>query len=675
MQFEIKQMNDGNDNSYINDLQFELSPYLKQHEKNPVNWQSWSEKTLVQAKLENKLILVSVGYSTCHWCHVMAHESFDDPEIAEIMNACFINVKIDREERPDLDHYFMNAVQAMGISGGWPLHCFLSPEGKPFFGGTYFPPESRYGRPSWRQILMAVFKAYREKPTEIIQQADELSHHLNALNQITIKHLETKQKADPENILMALQAFMDLRSGGFGTQPKFPNTLGIQLLFQLYGLTGNRNALDHACFSLDQISKGGIFDHVDGGFFRYSVDDKWNVPHFEKMLYDHAQMMQTLALAYQFRPNSFLQKIIEQSFRFFENELMHENGLFFAAMDADSEGQEGYYYTWTEAELKSVTGDKFEEFFHFYEYHSLDHTHTDKKVLRIKSTADVHQALSYFPQLGILEKLKTYRSKRQKPAIDQKLIVSWNAMLVSAYLQWYKVSENKNALQQALQLLKKLIEISRIDGSHLCRYSIGDLHKGVGFLEDYAFTIKALLESYFYTGEDESMQKALQFYDVIEREYLQNNSALFTIASSSTNDFNIPQLDWQESTVPNANAILCWACSYFYHFTGKDSYLKRAEAMIAAIKEQALSHPLAMASWLQQILVLEWDIVVLKTHPTLKGLDQINGIHLPGLIRLNDMSIIPGELVFCFQGVCHPPVRTKEEIVSLFSKYQYHLDS
>ena len=660
----------------MNKLEFESSPYLKQHENNPVEWHSWSESSLAEAKKLNKPILVSIGYSTCHWCHVMAHESFEDPDTARVMNEHFINIKIDREERPDLDHYFMNAIQAMGISGGWPLHCFLSPDGKPFYGGTYFPPQPKYGRPSWKQILLAIHQAFQNKESEILDQANQLFKHLQQQNEIDQVDNPIQSEINLKEIFTKLQSSFDIENGGFGTQPKFPNSQGIQLLFNIYFLTGNEVAMRHALFSLRQMCMGGIYDQIDGGFCRYSVDANWDVPHFEKMLYDHAQIIQTLSIGFKYNKSQIFKRVILQSMNFFETMMQDSCGLFYAAMNADSEGDEGSYYVWTEELLREVLGDEYISFCKVFSLISLDHQQTDKKVLRISKSLldDILVENSIMSMTPLVSKIRTIRNKRILPSIDHKMIVSWNAMMVSAYLSWYQVSLDKTILAKALNLMNQIIERCCINEFEVCRYYMDGKARGFGFLEDYVFVIKALLDISYYTQNDKHINKAIQLFEFVHREFKKSDSVLYTVSSTKHSDFKIQQMDWQETTYPNPNAILSWACRNFYEHTQDEHYLNISNSLVQIIKSQALKHPLSMSSWVQQIINTDMDPVILKTNEIENAISILQYLYIPGLISLSKNSNIK-DLVFCFDGMCHQVVQSKSEVLSLFSNYNLQFEN
>src|ERR1700748_3560498 len=360
----------------MNRLGKETSPYLLQHAHNPVDWYPWGEEALQTARLENKPILVSIGYAACHWCHVMERESFEDADTARFMNEHFVNIKIDREERPDLDHIYMDAVQAITGSGGWPLNVFLTPQGKPFYGGTYFPPRSMYNRPSWKDVLAGISRSFGEKRAEIEQQAEQLTQHVAGAGSFGARDAAAASLADGPSSLFnpdtlrqirdQLLATADKEAGGFGGAPKFPQTFSIRYLLHYHYFTGDAASLDQACLSLDKMIAGGIYDQLGGGFARYSTDNEWLVPHFEKMLYDNALLVIVLSETYQLTRNPVYKEAIEQTIAFIDRDLSNGEGAFYAALDADSEGIEGKYYVWDRAEIEQVLGADAALFCHWY---------------------------------------------------------------------------------------------------------------------------------------------------------------------------------------------------------------------------------------------------------------------------------------------------------------------
>src|SRR5215831_16795946 len=425
-----------------NQLINESSPYLLQHAHNPVDWYPWGDEALQKAKKENKPILVSIGYAACHWCHVMEKESFENEETATLMNKHFVCIKIDREERPDLDQIYMDAVQTMTGSGGWPLNVFLTPDAKPFYGGTYFPPQRAFNRASWKEVLLVVSNAFQTKRSEIDSQAENLVDHLLQSNSFGLQngHHETEifSRKKVDEIFQNLMNSADKTWGGFGGAPKFPQTFCIQFLLRYYYVTGNEEALKQACLSLDKMIEGGIYDQAGGGFARYSTDAKWLVPHFEKMLYDNALLVSVLTEAYQLTKRKRYAEVIHETIEFIERELMHPGHGFYSALDADSEGEEGRFYTWDYNEVKKLLNEDAEIFCDFFDI--TEHGNWEgKNILNIKKSMEIFSSEKNI-SLGKLKAIiKTGRSvllsernKRIKPGLDDKIILSWNALMNTA---------------------------------------------------------------------------------------------------------------------------------------------------------------------------------------------------------------------------------------------------
>ena len=439
-----------------NKLISETSPYLLQHAHNPVNWYPWGEEALLRAKTEDKPILVSIGYAACHWCHVMERESFENPETAALMNQHFINIKIDREERPDLDHIYMDAVQAMTGSGGWPLNVFLTPNLKPFYGGTYFPPRPVQQRNSWSQVLEAVATAYRNKKEEVEQQAEQLVSHLAQANSFGLQSntgasllFSESSIADAVNNILKTA---DRQWGGFGRAPKFPQTFTIQFLLRAsqyipdaadVALNNNDEALQQALVSLDKMLAGGIYDQLGGGLARYSTDAQWLAPHFEKMLYDNALLLSVLSEAYQLTQKDRYREVIAQTIGFVQREMMHPRKGFYAALDADSEGEEGKFYVWSKSEIDEILGADatlFNEYYNVseegnWEGKNILHVLQPVEVFAAERKTDVRHLKKILSEAT--GKLLAYRSKRPRPLLDDKVILGWNALMNTALSKAY----------------------------------------------------------------------------------------------------------------------------------------------------------------------------------------------------------------------------------------------
>ena len=428
-----------------NHLIIETSPYLLQHAHNPVDWYPWGETALQKAKELNKPILVSIGYSACHWCHVMERESFENETAAKIMNEHFINIKIDREERPDLDHIYMDAVQAMSGGGGWPLNVFLTPDAKPFFGGTYFPPVKAFNRSSWTDVLQGIAEAWKERKNEIESQAENLVAYLQqsngfgqTKNAVHIPEEENKFKEQCHHIFQTIMKTADKEWGGFGNAPKFPQTFVIQYLLQYHYFTNNKEALQQALLSIDKMLQGGIYDHIGGGLARYSTDKEWLAPHFEKMLYDNALLINVMCDAYQITGDKNYENAIRKTIAFVQEELMNTEGGFYAALDADSEGEEGKYYVWQKEEIDAILGNDATIFCNYFDVTN-EGNWEEKNILRILKPLDEFVKEQGIDKAQFEQKIKESlqslfhkRNERIKPQLDDKIILSWNALILTA---------------------------------------------------------------------------------------------------------------------------------------------------------------------------------------------------------------------------------------------------
>ncbi|MEI8059985.1 MAG: thioredoxin domain-containing protein, partial [Ferruginibacter sp.] len=535
-------------NTFTNRLAKENSPYLLQHAHNPVDWYPWGEEALQKAKNENKVILVSIGYSACHWCHVMEKESFENEVVAAQMNEDFINIKIDREERPDLDHIYMDALQTMTGSGGWPLNVFLTPDAKPFYGGTYFPPIKAYNRASWSEVLASIKKAWHERKNEMEAQAENLLTHLQQSNSfgqlvsLTADSVFTKSQCSLmcENILK--QA--DTEWGGFGKAPKFPQTFTIQYLFQHHYYTGNASALQQGLLSIDKIIEGGIYDHVGGGFSRYSTDNEWLAPHFEKMLYDNALLINILCDAFQLTGKKKYEIAIRNTIEFVIRELANEDGGFYAALDADSEGEEGKFYVWSKFEIDQVLESDSPIFCEFYDV-SENGNWDEKNILRTLKDVD---NFSFQKNLSVntfeatlkicIQKLFHHRSKRIRPATDDKLLLGWNALMITALCK-AAAALNEDRYRQlaedtlAFILLKFRINKNQADCWHTFKEGIA---KYPAFLDDYAYLAQACINLQEITSNVEYLYTAKEITTFVIENFMDESSGYFFFTHKNQQD-------------------------------------------------------------------------------------------------------------------------------------------
>ena len=529
-----------------NELKHENSPYLQQHAQNPVNWMPWGEKALAKAKNENKLIIVSIGYSACHWCHVMERESFENDAIAKTMNSFYVPIKIDREERPDIDQIYMIAVQLMTNAGGWPLNCICLPDGRPIYGGTYFKPQD------WQQVLLQIAQMWEETPDVAIDYAERLTQGIHKAEKLPISPIPSQYTtADLQAIVTPWAAQFDKEDGGYTRAPKFPLPNNWIFLLRYATLAKDENILSHVHFTLDKIASGGIYDHVGGGFARYAVDGQWHVPHFEKMLYDNGQLISLYCEAFQHNQAPKYKQVVEETIDWACREMLDSNGGFYAALDADSEGVEGKYYIFDLQELKTVLGDDAELAAAYYnvseqgnwpqEHTNVLFTGTDASRLIQEAGYSEKEWQTYLHQ--IKAKLRTYREQRIRPGLDHKQLTSWNALMLKGLVDAYRTFDDPKYLQLAIQTLN-FIKGHCFAGDQLLHQPADKNRSIPGFLDDYAFTAEALMALYSATFEESYLaeantltQNAIKlFYDQNEKTFYytaQNDKSLIARKSLS----------------------------------------------------------------------------------------------------------------------------------------------
>ncbi len=588
----------------MNRLALETSPYLLQHAHNPVNWYPWSEEAFATAKKENKPIIVSIGYSTCHWCHVMERESFENEETAEIMNKHFICIKVDREERPDIDQIYMEVVQILSGNGGWPLNCFLLPDGRPFFGGTYYPPSPAYQRPSWQQVMYNISKAYREQPNVVQEQATRLMSYLkktdNNLVQNNIEGLEKGNTFTPEllqKIYTELQNRFDTQNGGFGSAPKFPATMTIQFLLAYHKQTKNPEALEHALFSLDKMIQGGIYDQIGGGFSRYATDAAWLIPHFEKMLYDNALLINNLSEAYKISKNILYKDTIIETLNWVEREMTSSEGGFYSALDADSEGIEGKFYIWDYQEAKDILQNDFDTFAKYYDITQQGNWEETNILWRPIYNKDTNSFLNH-----CREKLCTVRAKRIHPSLDDKILLSWNALMCTAYCQAFLAIQEESYQDTALKNIEFLLNKFSLSEKTLAHTYKEGITKYQANLEDYAFIIEALINCYQISFEEKYLQKAKLYTETVIEEFYDEEEGLFFFASEKQTDLIIRQKGLYDSATPSGNSTMAINLQKLAIIFDNQEYHNISDRMLLNIKDSTLRYPSSFAKWASAIL-------------------------------------------------------------------------
>ncbi|MBX3252938.1 MAG: thioredoxin domain-containing protein [Chitinophagaceae bacterium] len=591
---------------HSNHLIGETSPYLLQHAHNPVQWYPWGEKALAKAVEEDKPILVSIGYAACHWCHVMEKESFEDEETAAMMNEHFINIKIDREERPDLDHIYMNAVQTMTGSGGWPLNVFLTPRRKPFYGGTYYPPAPAFNRPSWKQVLQGVINAYYEKRDQLEKQAENLTAQIVQSGNFGISNQPQTEiaQADIENAYRNAMASADKVMGGFGAAPKFPQTFTILFLLRYFYYTHNEEARAQATLSLNSMIHGGIYDQVGGGFARYSTDGEWLAPHFEKMLYDNALLLSAMCEAWQVTHDRLYAKTVAQTMDFVERELMSDEAGFFSALDADSEGVEGKYYVWSKQEVEQLLGDDASFFCAYYDIS--EHGNWEgKNILRVIQPLQAFSAgygLSIEKAEEIITrcsaKLLEERRKRVPPGLDDKILLGWNALMNTACSKAFAAFGNEQYRQLAVRnmdfLLKNFFDEGNREWKHGYKNGIAT---NPAFLDDYAHLIQALIHLQEITGNTGYLLKAKQLSEWVIDRFTDEESGLFFYTHRNQQDVIIRIKEIYDGATASGNATMAWNLLYLSLIFDNSAFKSKAGRMVTSLAAVVSRYPTSFGMW------------------------------------------------------------------------------
>ena len=581
---------------FTNRLIHETSPYLRQHAHNPVDWQPWDAAALEQARKEDKPILLSIGYSACHWCHVMERESFENEEIARIMNQCFINVKVDREERPDLDSIYMSYVQMTTGSGGWPMTVFLTPDQVPFFGGTYFPPDDRYGRPGFPKICLAVYDAYQKRRPEIEQSSAEIVKSLQTANHLPEGH----DLPDAETLRLAFRNLaerFDLKHGGFGAAPKFPGSMSLAFCLRHYHRTGFQPALDFVELSLDKMALGGIYDQLGGGFHRYSVDDHWLVPHFEKMLYDNALLSRLYMDAFQETGNPLYRQITEEILDYVTREMTHPEGGFYSTQDADSEGEEGKFFVWTPDEVESILGKPDAEVFCRYFDVSRRGNFEGKNILNVPMPLPefaVREGLRVEDLQTLInrtrQKLFLEREKRVKPHRDEKVLTSWNGLMLVSFANAAAVFNRVDYLATARKNADFLLSHLRHEGRLLRTFKDGQA-KLNGYLEDYACFVEGLLFLFEATSELRWLEEAVRLNDTMIDQFWDAPTASFYLTGRDHETLIARVKDFYDNATPAGSSVAIFNLLRLAILVGNEDYRGKVNENLRSMKTALERYP------------------------------------------------------------------------------------
>ena len=659
-----------------NALIHETSPYLLQHAYNPVQWKAWNDETLAQAKKEDKLIVISIGYSACHWCHVMEEESFENDSIAKLMNENFISIKVDREERPDIDNIYVNAVQMMTGNSGWPLNCITLPDGRPIFGGTYF------SKDQWQKVLTEVSALYKDNPQRAISFADQVTKGIQKSNLITVNTEEPSfLKEDVESLIDSSKKILDQELGGFQSAPKFPMPITIDYLLRYNHQFPDSTIANYVNTTLTKMAYGGIYDQIGGGFSRYSVDEKWHIPHFEKMLYDNSQLVSLYSNAYRQNPNELYRTVVEETLWFVEREWLDTNGAFFSALDADSkntsgESEEGAYYTWTENELKTLLKDDFNLFKEYYNINGYGFWEKDQYVLIRRSSNKEFATEHELTQEVLQQKIDQWKSilseareQRNKPNLDDKVLTSWNALMLQGYVDAYKAFGNQEYLDTAIKNAQFLIKNQlRKDGGLNRNFKNGKSTIN-GYAEDYATVIQALISLYEVTFDETYLSTSKDLMNYTITHFSDSVSSLFFYTSDEDENLITRKIQVIDREISSPNSILANCLFKLGHYYYDTEMTNRAETMLNNMKSEIETSALGYANWMHLMTSFsnpfyEVAVVGSNANTITKDLQKyylpntiVGGSTIDSQLKLLEYKYVEDETLIyvCVNGTCRLP--------------------
>jgi uncharacterized protein YyaL (SSP411 family) len=667
---------------YTNSLIDETSPYLLQHAHNPVNWYPWGDAALEKAAMENKLIIVSIGYSSCHWCHVMEHQSFEDTLVAQFMNEHFVCIKVDREERPDIDHIYMTAVHMMGQQGGWPLNCIALPDGKPIWGGTYFPKEQ------WMDALSQVNDYFRTNPEKTRQHAADLAEGIrqNSIFQVAAP----KQVMTHEEVHRAVKLWsgkFDPEQGGQRGAPKFPMPANLEFLLHYGYQYGDQDILEHVDLTLTSMARGGIYDQVGGGFARYSVDPIWKVPHFEKMLYDNAQLISLYSRAYTLSGKESYKQIIRQSIEFIRREMLSSEGAFYSALDADSEGEEGKYYVWTRDELEKFLEGDFELFSEYYNINATGLWEHGRYILYRTSDPEAFASERGLDYTWFIEKISQWNSTllsarqyRIAPGLDDKSLTSWASMMISALTQAFDALGDPEYLEMATSSAYLIRKKLWSEDSILYRNYKDGHHSIPAFHIDYALYTEACLDLYSSSLDQEWLDLAIELTETTMKQFFDPATEMFNFNAKDSEVLISNNVETQDNVIPSSNSVMAHNLFRLGHLLLQKDYLELSNSMMQQMQGQFEQYPHGFANWGRLILKnLNPFYEIVVAGPSAKSmLASIKDEYLPHALVvgsagkstlplfLNRLEGDKTRIFVCRDNVCQLPVENAEEAKSIY---------
>ena len=668
-----------------NNLKNETSPYLLQHVENPVNWNPWDKKYLDKAKKENKLVIISIGYASCHWCHVMERESFQDSTVAKLMNDKFISIKVDREERPDIDQVYMNAIQLITGSGGWPLNVITLPDGRPIWGGTYF------SKGQWISALKQISEIYETEPEKFISYANRVQEGINTLNDVVMQ-TDSFENIDINKYSKLLLKNIDEEFGGFNGAPKFmmPNNLNFLLRYSIQ--EKQEKSKDKILSTLDKMAYGGIFDHVEGGFSRYSVDERWHIPHFEKMLYDNGQLMSLYSVGYKISDKDLYKDVVYKIHEYIDSEMKDISGGYYSSLDADSKLDdgtyaEGEYYSWEKEELERIIGENFDLFSEYYNVNDNGFWEEENKYVLIRSISDIEFINKNKLDSATFQKIKSewiYKLKlakidKKKPSLDYKIITSWNGLMISGYVDAYKSFNDEIFKNEAINagefIFKNLI---KKDGG-LHHNFVNGKSKINGYLEDYATVIQASLDLYEVTLNQKWIERALNLSEYVLSNFSGVESELFYFTSSQDEDLISRSVEFRDNVIPSSNSIMAKNLFRLYHYFDKQEYYEKAQNMSLSVTAEFETYPSGYTNWFDLIYNFKsnyYEIAVVGEN-SIKQVEEINKKYIPNKLIIgskseNNLPLLKNRYVegktliyVCVNKACKMPTEDLDEALSL----------
>lgn len=657
---------------YTNELIHESSPYLLQHAHNPVNWYPWGEKALQKAKDENKMLIISIGYSACHWCHVMEQESYEDTTVAGIMNEHYVCIKVDREERPDIDQIYMDAAYLTTGSGGWLLNVLALPDGKPFFAGTYFTKNNLI------KILDYFIDIQKKDPSSLTEQAEKITNGIKLSENIELNNDKViLTKNDLDNIFNKFKVNIDFSKGGINGAPKFPMPSVWEYLLHYYSLSNNPDALKAVISTLDNAAAGGIYDQIGGGFSRYSTDEKWHVPHFEKMLYDNAQLVSLYTHAWQVTKDPEYKRIVYETLEFIRNELTSPEGGFFSSLDADSEGEEGKFYAWTKEEIESVLGKDAPLFIDYFNITSTGNWEKDKNIPFRKTTNDdllkKYEISQQELQIKIdnsREILLNVRNKRVKPGLDDKILTSWNAIMLKGYIDAYRAFGEAEFLNAALKNADFIFKNTIGKNNEITRNYKNGKSSVPGLLDDYSFTISAFIDLYQATFDEKWLYKANDLTDYTMQHFFDTSSGMFYYTPDNHSELIARKMEISDNVIPSSNSEMANNLFLLGNYFNYEKFIQKAQQMLQNMQNNLLQNIFSYSNWgllgihfikpLYEVAIVgsDWDAI----RKTLDKNYLPDAIYLggknEGTLELLENKLVPGQttIYVCVDKTCKIPV-------------------